>query len=59
MQSPSLASAGTLECDGLSAARRHQPQGVFAFANAIDDVFLYAPEVIISPVLFEKLRVGS
>lgn len=59
MQSPLFGKCRHLECDGLSAARRHQPQGVFAFANAIDDVFLYAPEVIISPVLFEKLRVGS
>ena len=30
-----------LIAEGFPAARRHQPQGVSAFANAIDDVFLY------------------
>ena len=46
-----------LESDTLAASRRHESQSVTAAADALYDLFLYASETVVTPVLLEYLQV--
>ena len=47
-----------LECDTLAASGGHQTQSVPAAADTLDNLFLYASETVVTPVLFKYLQVG-
>ena len=42
-----------LEGDALAAARRHQSQRVAAAAYRLDDLALYAAEIVVAPVFLQ------
>ena len=45
-----------LESDAFPTSCGHQPQGVTACGNAIDDFPLYASEILVAPIFFEKRK---
>ena len=46
-----------LEGDALAAARRHKGKRVAPRNNALDDLALYAAEVVVTPILMKNLAI--